>query len=179
MNGRLSSLILTCSEFESRHQKEDIEERVVDLLNRRFTDLKLTAADLQVAHRLQSGSKVIVKLVKRKVRDIVHEKRFELARDGVEADHRGAGHGPGRGGPAPLFINESLTTANRDIYNALLKARKTPGGARVATVFSRRGWVYYRRERGGANIMVPDQAGLQRILKADGDMSETGRGGTS
>ena len=49
MNGRLSSLILTCSEFEVRHQEEDIEERVVDLLNRRFTDLKLTAADLHVA----------------------------------------------------------------------------------------------------------------------------------
>ena len=72
-NRRLSSLILTCSEFEPRHANEDIEERVVNLLNRRFEDLRLTASDIQAAHRLQKDSKVIVRFVKRRVRDDIYE----------------------------------------------------------------------------------------------------------
>ena len=55
-NRRLSSLTLTCSEFEPRHTNEDIEDRVVNLLNGRFRDLRLTTSDIQSAHRLQKDS---------------------------------------------------------------------------------------------------------------------------
>lgn len=168
-NCRLSSLILTCSEFEMRYPNEDIEKRVVELLNRRFGDLGLTTADIQVAHRLQRDSKVIVKFIKRRVRDAVYDGRFELARRGAEA---GAGARGGTGGRRlePLYINESLSPTNRDIYNALLEARRPSNGARVASVFSRRGVVFCRRERGGANVMVPDLPSLRRILGGDGGL---------
>ena len=173
-NRRLSSLILTCSEFETRQPNEDIERRVVDLLNRRFGDVRLTIADIQVAHRLQTDSKVIVKFVKRRVRDDLYDRRFELARRDA-----GAGSGPpggaARGQPRPLYINESLSPANRAIYNELLDARKPSNGTRVASVFSRRGVVFCRRVRGGANIMVPDLPSLRRILGGGGGSSAAPR----
>ena len=171
-NRRLSSLILTCSEFEPRHTNEDIEDRVVSLLNGRFRDLRLTTSDIQAAHRLQKDSKVIVRFVKRRVRDDIYDRRFELARRDAEA---GVGPRGGTGGrrPGSLFINESLTPTNRAIYNELLEARKQSNGARVASVFSRRGTVFCRRVKGGANIMVPDLQSLKRVLGDGGNPRPT------
>ena len=63
MNRRMSSLILTCEEFDQRKQDEDIEMIVAHVLNKRFPDIKLSKADIQVAHRLQGKSKVIVRIV--------------------------------------------------------------------------------------------------------------------
>ena len=65
---------------------------------------------------------------------------------------------------APLYITESLTPANRVLYTALLDARRPENGGRVASVFTRRGQVMCRVERGGANIRVPDLEHLQRLL---------------
>ena len=107
MNGRLSSLILTCAEFEVRQKKEDIKARAVSLLNRRFGDLNLTTADIQAAHRLQSDSKVVVRFVKRRIRDTVYERRFELAQSG--AGRSQPGPGGVRRGPPPLYINPRPT----------------------------------------------------------------------
>ena len=110
------------------------------------------------------------------MRDTLYDRRFELARRG-DGDGRGPWSGSGGGRQAPLYINECLTPANRDIYNTLLEARKARGGARVATVFSRRGVVYCRRERDGPNIRVPDHAALKKILKTDADRSAARDGG--
>ena len=164
VNRRLSSLILTCSDFEPRTPSEDIEERIVGVLNQRFQDLRLTTADIQAAHRLQKDSKVIVKFVRRRVRDEIYDRRFELARrDAGVAGGLRSGAGGRR--PKPLYINESLSPTNRTIYTELLEARKSSNGSRVASVFSRRGIVYCRRERGGANVMVPDLPSLRKILE--------------
>ena len=171
-NSRLSSLVLTCDEFEVRHQNEDIELRVVELLNRRFDNLHLSTADIQAAHRLQRDSKVIVRFMKRRVRDTIYERRFELARRGER--------GGGTSSQKSLYINESLSPTNRAIYNELLEARKASNGARVASVFSRRGVVFCRREKGGANIMVADAAGLRRVLGGGpGPVTSPGRAGRS
>ena len=167
-NRRLSSLILTCAEFEPRTPNEDIEERVVGVLNQRFQDLRLTTADVQAAHRLQKDSKVIVKFVKRRVRDDIYDRRFELARRDAGAAQGSRGGGGGWRRPVPLYINESLSPTNRTIYNELLEARKSSNGSCVASVFSRRGIVYCRREKGGVNVMVPDLPSLHKILGGGG-----------
>ena len=115
--------------------------------------MHLTIADIQTAHRLQGDDKVIVKFVKRRIRDSIYEGRFDLNRRGARV-----------GGAGPLYINESLTSFNRAIYNELLEARKPANGAKIASVFSRRGVVYCRRVRGGENILVADQARLRNVL---------------
>ena len=166
-NRRLSSLILTCEDFGPRTQGEDIEARVIQILNDRLPDLRLTTADIQVAHRLQADSKVIVKFIKRRVRDNVYERRFDLfrLRGGPRAPDGGGG-GAAAGGRrmAALFINESLTPKRQGIFNALIQAKKPENGGKIISVFTRRGLVYCKTERNGRNIHVQDQEHLRRIL---------------
>ena len=163
-NRRLSSLILTCREFERRSKNEDVEAMVVQALNRRFPQLSLSETDIQVAHRLQNESKLYVKFVKRHTRDRVFDCRFEGLRgsDGGTLGASAARRGDERA--APLYINESLTRSNRMLYDELLEARKPCNGALIATVFSRRGVVFCRKEHKGTNIMVPDVQAITRVL---------------
>ena len=175
MNRRLSSLIFTCDEFGRRSATEDIEERVVALLNDRVPGLNLSTADIHAAHRLQRDEKVIVKFVKRSVRDRIYDARFALTTHG--ADSADAGRGPGvttgtRGGRRPaLFISESLTPFNQWIFGQLLHVRKSSGGTKVASVFSQRGIVFCRTVKGGPNIRVPDEDTLWRIIGSTGSRS--------
>ncbi|KAF0288495.1 hypothetical protein FJT64_013150 [Amphibalanus amphitrite] len=76
----------------------------------------------------------------------------------------GDGAGDFQGRRAPLFISESLTTKNQQLYNQLLQVRKSSGGTKVASVFSRRGLVFCRTEKNGPNIRVPDEDALRRII---------------
>ncbi|KAF0306437.1 hypothetical protein FJT64_002467 [Amphibalanus amphitrite] len=172
LNRRLASLILTCVDFGKRAVNENIEQIVVRILNERIPGLDLTTADIHAAHRLQRDDKVIVKFAKRSLRDKIYDARFSLTSYGPRADGSGVwpGAGGGRGGRrrSPLYISESLTAYNQSLYNQLLHARKTSGGSKIASVFSRRGLVYCRTVRGGPNIRVPDEATLRRIIGGAG-----------
>ena len=167
INRRLASLIFTCDDFGQRAVNEDIEDKLVRLLNNRIQGLNLTTSDIHAAHRLQRDDKVIAKFVKRSVRDRIYDARFNLSAHGAGAAGvwTGAGGvlGP-RGRRSALYISESLTSYNQSLYNQLLQVRKASGGTRVASVFSRRGLVYCRTVRGGPNVRVPDQETLQRII---------------
>ena len=160
MNRRLSSLILSCEAFTSHPRNADIEQLVVSVLNERVAGLNMTKADVQAAHKLQNDSKVICRFVKRQLRDTVYEARFNLARN------RNGNHGHGHEGARlpPLYISESLTPRNRFLYEELLRARRPENGELVSSVFSRRGIVWCRTERGGANLRVSDEQTLRRIL---------------
>ena len=157
-NGRLSSLILTCEAFTPHPRNADIEQLVVTVLNERVSGLHMSKSDLQAAHKLQNDGKVICKFVKRQLRDTVYDARFDLARF--------SSGNPGRDGRrlAPLYISESLTPRNRLLYEELLRARRPENGGLIASVFSRRGGVWCRTERGGANLRVQDEESLRRIL---------------
>ena len=178
INRRLSTLIFTCDDFGKRSANEDIEKVLVDLLNERITDLNLSVTDIHAAHRLQRDDKVIAKFVKRNIRDFIYESRFNMSSQSARtAGTRSVAHGePGpRGGrrTSPLYISESLTPFNQHLYNQLLQVRKTSGGTKVASVFSRRGLVYCRTVKGGPNIRVPDEVSLRRIVGA-GDVARPG-----
>lgn len=176
-NRRLSSLILTCADFEIRHQNEDIESRIVTVLNKHLPELKLTISDIQAGHRLQTDQKVIVKFVRRSVRDRVYESRFSMFASNRQRS--GPGAIPDRR-MAPLYIAEQLTASNNAIYQELLRARRAENGALVSSVFSRRGVVWCKMERGGRNIRVPDESHLRNILRGarfppPGDWGSSGR----
>ena len=173
LNRRLSSLILTCDDFGPRLTGEDIEEKVVSVLSERIPGLKLALSDIHVAHRLQRDDKVIVKFLKRSLRDKIYDSRFNLASfsPGQSLVQSGAGGAPNIRGDrrlASLYITESLTAYNQRLYNQLLQARKSSGGERVASVFSRRGLVYCRTVKNGPNIRVPDEVTLRRVIGSAG-----------
>ena len=158
LNRRLSSLIPTCDDFGHRSNNENLEDKVINVLQKRIPDLSLTAADIQVVHRLQKDDKVICKFMKRSVRDSIYDARFNLlardARPGSRGDRK----------MSPLYINESLTNSNQQLYNQLLQARRSSGGSAIASVFSRRGYVFCRTTKGGPNIRVTDEAALRRLI---------------
>ena len=166
-NRRLSSLIFACEDFVSC-KDEDIEEKVTQVINQRLPRIKMTVDYIQAAHRLQGKNKVIVRFVKRRLRDALYDSRFELFSGGAERRQRNA---------APLYLTESLTPSNRLLYTALLDARKSENGARISSVFTRRGQVFCRTEKGGANIKVPNWERLQHILEGAARGSPTARGG--
>ena len=172
LNRRLASLIFTCDDFGRRTAGEDVEEMMVRLLNDRIPGLHLTIADIHAAHRLQRDDKVIVKFVKRSVRDEIYDARFNMSTrgSGLAGTRLGARGAPGPLGDrrSPLYISESITAYNQRLYNQLLQARKTSGGAKVASVFSRRGLVFCRTVKNGPNIRVPDEATLRRIVGESG-----------
>ncbi|KAF0289904.1 hypothetical protein FJT64_011908 [Amphibalanus amphitrite] len=154
-NRRLSSLILTCEDFIASNPDEDIEEKAVQVIKRRLPNINISGADIQAAHRLQGKNKVIVRFVKRRLRDEIYESRFQLFSGTAEQRQRST---------APLYITESLTPSNRLIYSALLDARRPENGGKIASVFTRRGQVFCRLEKGGVNIRVPDWERLENIL---------------
>ena len=88
----------------------------------------------------------------------MYEARFDMARF--------RSGNPGRDGVqlAPLYITESLTPRNRLLYEELLRAKRPENGGLIASVFSRRGGVWCRTEKGGANLRVQDEGSLRRIL---------------
>ena len=179
INRRLASLIFTCDDFGRRSAGEDIEEKVVRLLNERIQGLNLTPSDIHAAHRLQRDDKVIVKFMKRSVRDRIYDARFSLTthRAGTAGHRSGPADASGSHGGyrlSTLYITESLTAYNQSIYNQLLQVRRTSGGTKVASVFSRRGLVFCRTVKGGPNIRVPDVAALRRIV---GDVGAAPSGG--
>ena len=160
-NRRLSSLILTCNDFANATPNENIEEKVVQVINDRYPRLLVTTADIQVAHRLQSNDKVIVKFFKRQLRDEIYDGRFSMV-SGAGSDRRQWGR-PTRQ-LAPLYVTESLVASRAALYQELLRARRPENGGLVASVFSRRGVVWCRKVKGGENIRVPDRSRLRQIL---------------
>ena len=169
-NRRQSSLIITCDDFGTRAQGEDIESRAIKALNDRFPDLRLSPADIQVAHRLQGNNKVIVKFTKRRVRDDIFERRFEMLRrrGSQQSGDRGRRSETNGREMAALYINESLIPSRQQIFNALLQAKRPENGAKIVSVFTRRGIVYCKTEKNGKNIHVRDQQHLEGLLGGAG-----------
>ena len=102
-NRRMNSLILKCEDFGKGSNNEDIEEKAVRILNKRFPDLRIAANDFQTVHRLQGEHTVICKFLKTQLRNEVFERRMNQARN-----NRGAVNAE-----APLYVNESLSRQNR------------------------------------------------------------------
>ena len=77
----------------------------------------------------------------------------------------------GRGGTdggremSPLFLAESLVPEMGRLFQMALAARKPENGAKIASVFTRRGYVYCKTQQGGVNIRLQDEAHLQRLTR--------------
>lgn len=135
INNRTNCLIFHCTDFGKRESwSEDIEAKVVDVVNKRFPDTKISKTDIQTAHRLQTENTVICKFFKTELKETLYEKRLKLA--GRRDDD-----GPRR--PA-LFVSESLTTSKRRLFNLMLEKKKA---GHIYTCYTRRGLVYAKRDK--------------------------------
>lgn len=166
MNRRLSSLILTCNEFKSKSSAAEVTESAVRVLNNRLPELNASVDDIQVAHKLQREDKVFVKFLRRSLRDEVYERRFEL----IERRSRDKGSSqasrescPGSE-KAPLFIAESLVPGKQRLFQLAIAARRPENGSRLASVFTRRGFVYCKKASGENNIRIRDEEHLRRLI---------------
>ena len=131
INRRINTLILRCENFGKRTNEENIEDKVIQKLARRFPDIKITNQDIQTVHRLQGDYTVICKFVKTSMKNQLYERRLDMARKSRES---------GRS-LVPLFISESLTAANQQIFNYLLDEKRK---GTIYTVFTRRGLVHVK-----------------------------------
>ena len=113
------SLIFTCDEFGSPSLGENIAEKTVEIINKRFGDLRITGGDIQTVHRLQ-GRNVICKFFKTDHRNALYDRRMELA-------------SRQRSSEKPLFISESLTKTRRQWFNELLAAKRAGPSPAAAT----------------------------------------------
>lgn len=164
-NRRMNSLILKWQGFGKRSLNENVEEKVVNVLNQRFPDLHITASDLQTVHRLQGEYTVICKFLKTQLRNEVFERRMSQA-----GYVRGSGNSA-----APLFINESLSPAKQALLNALLDAKRRK---LVYTVYTKRGAVFCKRGVESRGQRVDSMEEVKSIVDGSGS-APAGSGGRS
>ena len=135
-NRRMNSLILKTEEFGKREREEDIEGKVIAILNQRFPDVRVTPHDIQTTHRLQGDSTVIVKFAKTKLKEEIYERRNQ-----AKVQNRGDRLA------APLYVNESLSAKNKAIFGALLEAKRNKKN--LHGVHQERGSLLQARQRVG------------------------------
>ncbi|KAF0314700.1 hypothetical protein FJT64_000059 [Amphibalanus amphitrite] len=154
-NGRKNSLILKCDEFGKRGREEDIEGKVISILNHRFRDVRVARQDIQTTHRLQGDSTVIVNFLKTKLKEEIYERRMNQVR------------APNRGDrlAAPLYVNESLSATNKEIFKALLEAKKR---GKIYTVYTRRDLsMMYKKRVAAKGWLSRTMNKAQELLDAD------------
>ena len=157
MNRRQNSLIFACDEFGSPSLEENIAEKTVEIINKRFGDLRIAGGDIQTVHRLQ-GRNVICKFFKTDLRNALYDRRMELARRQ-------------RSSEKPLFISESLTKTRRQWFNELLAAKRA---GKIYTVYSRRGAVFYKKSKEEKAVRIDSVGQLQGLLNGKNG-TRTGR----
>ena len=86
------------------------------------------------------------------MRNELYERRFELTRD-----ERGE-----RGRFKPLFISESLTAKNLQLFNVLLEARRD---GLIYTVYTRPDLVHFKANRESRGRRVDDAQQLKSIIE--------------
>lgn len=129
-------------------------------------DVELSDDDISVSHRLQDGVStrkdgvqiirdpaIIVKFTKRSDRDEFYNARKNLKNKST----RDIGFTRQRG--QPIFISESLTKKNRDLFNKCLRAKKKH---RFKFIWTRYGKIYLRKDVNDPVLTILTEADLSK-----------------
>ena len=160
-NRRLNSLIFHSKEFGEPSRAENIEEKLIAVLNRHMPEIDVDKADFVTVHRLYGSDKVIAKFQKTGKRDKVYERRFELAK--IQAGRRNGN---------PLYISESLSQGRREIFNITLEAKRKE---KVQSVFTRRGIVYIKTSRDAEPQKIDDLQKARELLRGSPRQTSSSR----
>lgn len=105
------NLVLTCQQFRRRHPEEDIRGEIVRILRSSFPDIPVSKADFSAAHRLPRDDTVICAFRDRELRNRFYRGRFQLRNSATSAEQQ-------------LYLSESLTKRNRELFSELVTMKK-------------------------------------------------------
>lgn len=132
------NLVVSCRRLGKQRVDEDIRGELVKLLRESFPHIPLTRDSFSAAHRLPGDGVVICAFRDRDLRDRFYQERLSLRRVSTPHDHR-------------IYISESLTPKNREIFGELLTMRRKQ---RVWTVFTNSGIPGYKLTRDSPSMRV-------------------------
>ena len=143
------NLILTCKKFGPRRVGEDIKAMAVRVLNEHFPHIPLSARDLTTSHRLSRDNVVICAFFDRSLRNRLYAERMRLRKVATPPDQR-------------LYLSESLTRRNRELYSELL-TMKSKG--RIWSVFTHNGFPGYKMTQQSAPVRVTSEKQVRDLWK--------------
>lgn len=116
--------------------------------------VKRSRCEIDMANNLKTPPGIIVKFVKRDVRESFYRARKILK----DMNTRDLGYS----GENIIFVNESLTQKNKDLFNECLKFKKDKG---FRFLWTYAGKIFMRRNENSQVIHVTDASILQKIDK--------------
>ena len=150
-NRRLNTLIFFSKDFGEPKRTEDIEDKLVQVLNRHMPEVEISKEDFQTVHRLYGDNKVIAKFMKTDKRNKIYQQRFVMAKRRVEERPEN-----------PLYTSESLSEGRKEIFNIMLEAKRCEV---VHSVFTRRGIVHIKSNRDALPQAIDDVEKAREILR--------------
>ena len=137
-----------------RCDDEDVEAMVLSLCHK--IGVQITPVDIEAAHRLSNKvtANIIVLMKSRKLRNDIFQRRSQLK--GVSSHDIGVTSRP----PNKLFINESLTRKNKELFSKVNDFKKVNG---YKFIWSRNGIIYLRQSESSKAIMVKKEADLPKL----------------
>ena len=167
-HSRASNLVLWSEQIGKRREGENIEDIIIRIINENFPNKNVSKSDFTAIHRLPRENTAICAFVSRSLRNELYEARFELRRREVTAKGR-------------LFLSESLTKKNREIFNKLLDLKRRN---QIWTAFTRNGIPCVKIAKDSSYIRVNTLDQLQLLPRSPpaaaappGDRRSGGGGG--
>lgn len=167
-HSRASNLVLWSEQIGKRREGENIEDIIIRVINENFPNKSVSKSDFTAIHRLPRENTAICAFVSRSLRNELYEARFELRRREVTAKGR-------------LFLSESLTKKNREIFNKLLDLKRRN---QIWTAFTRNGIPCVKISKDSSYIRVHTLDQLQLLPRSPspaaappGDRRSGGGGG--
>ena len=138
-----------------RTSEENTEQLVINLCSK--LNLEVSPKDIEAAHRTSTkeSANIIVMFTNRKLRNLVLSKRSQLRKvtthDLGLITERSA---------SKIFINESLTRRNKELFGAALKIRKDQ---HYKYIWTRNGKIFLRQTDGSRVINIASESDLQKL----------------
>ena len=131
------------------------EENVEDLLINLFTQIgiQVHSEDIEAAHRVSARetANVIVMFKSRKLRNLTYQKRSLLRN--ISSKDIGIASRP----PNKIYINESLTRLNKDLFYKALMFKKENG---FKFLWTRNGTIHLKKDESARSVIIKHERDL-------------------
>lgn len=141
------NLVLSSKVFGSRRPGEDVKLMAVKALRSSLPHIPVETSDLSTAHRLSRDDAIICAFHDRDLRNKVYYARTQLRNSSAPREHR-------------LYITESLTRLNRQIYNELVTMKKEK---LLWSVFSNNGLPGYKLSATSSPVRITTLQAVRQL----------------
>ena len=179
LEGKISNLKKTCNELEQYSRRECLEIHGIPLPPRErnikentnelvikigdMVGVPVGPVDISVSHRIPTSQNyqgkrsipaIIVKFARRNTKESFYRARKELR--GLTTKDLGFSD------ENNIFINESLTEANKELFKATLKVKKD---CSYEYIWTSNGKIYLRKERDSSAILIKNEEELNKLKR--------------